>query len=96
MLLGRDCAGLRSSRIVVVALSGKLGSRMVGLLAEDVLDFLPVAATISGVRLPNAMDGVPHLTQSRISQSKVVQNNRFVVTAFDRMCGDCRYPVALD
>jgi chemotaxis-related protein WspB len=54
LLLGRDCAALRSSRIVVVALSGKLGSRLVGLLAEDVLDFLPVTATIPGVRLPNA------------------------------------------
>jgi chemotaxis-related protein WspB len=61
LLLGRDCAPLRSSRIVVVALSGKLGSRLVGLLAEDVLDFLPVAATIPGVRLPNAPWLAEHL-----------------------------------
>lgn len=54
LLLGRDCASLRSSRIIVVELSGKAGSRMLGLLAEDVLEMLPIAATIPGLRLPNA------------------------------------------
>jgi chemotaxis-related protein WspB len=54
LLLGRDCAPLRSSRIIVIALPGKAGPRLLGLLAEDVLDMLPVAATIPGLRLPNA------------------------------------------
>ena len=54
LLLGRECAPLRSSRIIVIALSGAVGSRLVGLLAEDVLDLLPIAATIPGLRLPNA------------------------------------------
>ncbi len=54
LLLGRDCAPLRSSRIIIVTLPGKSGSRLLGLLAEDVLDLLPVAATIPGLRLPNA------------------------------------------
>lgn len=54
LLLGRDCASLRSSRIVVVSLTGKAANRLLGLLAEDVLDLLPIAATIPGLRLPNA------------------------------------------
>jgi chemotaxis-related protein WspB len=54
LLLGRDCAPLRSSRIVVITLPTKTGTRLLGLLAEDVLDLLPVAATIAGLRLPNA------------------------------------------
>jgi chemotaxis-related protein WspB len=69
LLLGRDCAPLRSSRIVVVALAGKLGSRLVGLLAEDVLDFLPIAATIPGVRLPDA----PWLTEHLADQPDLPQ-----------------------
>jgi len=54
LLLGRECAPLRSSRIIVITLAGKLGPRLLGLLAEDVLDLLPIAATIPGLRLPNA------------------------------------------
>jgi chemotaxis-related protein WspB len=54
LLLGRDCAPLRSSRIIVITLPGKSGSRLLGLLAEDVLDMVPVTATIPGMRLPNA------------------------------------------
>ncbi len=54
LLLGRDCASLRSSRIIVVTLPGANGARLVGLLAEDVLDLLPIGATIPGLRLPNA------------------------------------------
>ncbi|HEY2347314.1 MAG TPA: chemotaxis protein CheW [Xanthomonadaceae bacterium] len=53
LLLGRDCAPLRSSRIVVVALPAPSGQRLLGLLAEDVLDLLPVAATVPGLRLPD-------------------------------------------
>ena len=54
LLLGRDCAPLRSSRIIVIALPGKDGQRLLGLLAEDVLEMLPIAATIPGLRLPGA------------------------------------------
>ncbi len=54
LLLGRDCAPLRSSRIIVIALPGKDGPRLLGLLAEDVLEMLPIAATIPGLRLPCA------------------------------------------
>jgi len=54
LLLGRECAPLRSSRIVVITLTGKLGPRLLGLLAEDVLDLLPITATIPGLRLPSA------------------------------------------
>jgi chemotaxis-related protein WspB len=61
LLLGRDCAPLRSSRIIVIALPGKAGSRLLGLLAEDVLDLLPVSATIPGLRLPNAPWLIEHL-----------------------------------
>ena len=54
LLLERDCAPLRSSRIIVMDLPAKHGSRLLGLLAEDVLDLLPTTATVPGLRLPNA------------------------------------------
>jgi chemotaxis-related protein WspB len=54
LLLERECAPLRSSRIVVMTLPGKNGPRLLGLLAEDVLDLLPITATIPGLRLPSA------------------------------------------
>jgi chemotaxis-related protein WspB len=65
LLLGRECAPLRSSRIVVVALAGALGQRLIGLLAEDVLDLLPVGATIPGLRLPEAPWLHEHLADQR-------------------------------
>lgn len=65
LLLDRDCLPLRSSRIVIVQLSGKTGPRMIGLLAEDVLDLLPIAETIPGMRLPNTPWLTEHLADQR-------------------------------
>ena len=65
ILLGRDCRPLRSSRIIVVRLSGKAADRLIGLLAEDVLDLLPVTATIPGLRLPSAPWLSDHLADQR-------------------------------
>jgi chemotaxis-related protein WspB len=65
LVLGRDSRALRSSRIIVVALSGKAGPRMIGLLAEDVLDLLLVTATIPGLRLPSAPWLSDHLADQR-------------------------------
>jgi chemotaxis-related protein WspB len=65
LLLGRDCLPLRSSRIVVITLAGKAGQRLLGLLAEDVLELLPVTATIPGLRLPNAPWLNEHLADQR-------------------------------
>jgi len=65
IILGRDCQPLRSSRIIVVALPGKAGQRLIGLLAEDVLDLLPVTATIPGLRLPDAPWLSDHLADQR-------------------------------
>ena len=69
LLLGRDCAPLRSSRIIVVTLAGNVGSRLLGLLAEDVLDLLPVTATVPGLRLPN----VPWLSEYVADQPDLPQ-----------------------
>lgn len=52
LLLGRDTVPLRSSRIIVVTLPGSAGPRLIGLLAEDVLDLVPANATVPGLRLP--------------------------------------------
>ena len=49
---GHDCAPVRSSRIIVLALPGARGERLLGLLAEDVLDLVPLDATVPGLRLP--------------------------------------------
>ncbi|HEV2606463.1 MAG TPA: chemotaxis protein CheW [Xanthomonadaceae bacterium] len=65
ILLGRDCRPLRSSRIIVVRLSGNAADRLIGLLAEDVLDLLPVTATIPGLRLPSAPWLSDHLADQR-------------------------------
>lgn len=52
VLLGRDCAPRRSTRIVVVELPDGDQTRLIGLLAEQVLDFIEVSATLPGLRLP--------------------------------------------
>ena len=52
LVAGRDCAAVRSSRIVVVKLPAANGGRLLGLLAEDVLDLVPVEETVPGLRLP--------------------------------------------
>ncbi|HTA64152.1 MAG TPA: chemotaxis protein CheW [Xanthomonadaceae bacterium] len=69
LLLGRECAPLRSSRIIVMTLPGNAGSRLLGLLAEDVLDLLPVTATVPGLRLPN----VPWLSEYVADQPDLPQ-----------------------
>jgi hypothetical protein len=50
---GRDSAPVRSSRIVVLKLPASSGERLLGLLAEDVLDLVPIEATVPGLRLPD-------------------------------------------
>lgn len=52
LLLGRACAPLRSSRLVVVAIPAATGERWVALAAEQVVDFVPVGETVPGLRLP--------------------------------------------
>lgn len=69
LLLGRDCAPVRSSRIVIVTLPMQSGQRLLGLLAEDVLDLLPVTATVPGLRLPD----VPWLSEYVADQPDLPQ-----------------------
>ncbi|MEO6066216.1 MAG: chemotaxis protein CheW [Lysobacterales bacterium] len=52
ILLDRNCAPRRSTRIVIVVLPDGDQTRWVGLLAEQVLDFIDVNATLPGLRLP--------------------------------------------
>jgi chemotaxis-related protein WspB len=54
LVLGRDTRPLRSSRLVVVSLPHGGGERLVGLLAEQVLDLIPIGDTVPGLRLPDA------------------------------------------
>lgn len=54
LVLQRDCRPLRSSRLIVVALAHAGGRRLVGLLAENVLDLVPAAETVSGLQLADA------------------------------------------
>lgn len=54
LMIGRDCRPLRSSRLIVVALPHGTRQRLVGLLAEDVLDLVPTGDTVAGLRLPDA------------------------------------------
>jgi chemotaxis-related protein WspB len=52
LVAGRDCAALRSTRIIVLRLPGTHGERLLGLIAEDVLDLVPIESTVPGLRLP--------------------------------------------
>ena len=54
LVLQRDCRPLLSSRMIVVSLPHGRGRRMVALLAENVLDLVPVGDTISGLQLADA------------------------------------------
>ncbi len=54
LMLGRPCRPLRSSRLIIVALGVDAGQRLLGLLAENVLDLLPTGDTLAGLRLPDA------------------------------------------
>jgi len=51
LVLGRASATRRSTRIVLVAIGGA-EPRVIGLLAEDVLDLIDVDAPVFGLRLP--------------------------------------------
>jgi chemotaxis-related protein WspB len=50
LVLARPCAEVRGTRIIVLA--AESGRRRFGLLAEEVLDTVPVARTLPGLRLP--------------------------------------------
>lgn len=70
IVLERDTAPLRSSRIIVVECRDGAAPRLVGLLAEDVLDLIDARATQPGLRLTDQgwlgdhladADGLPQL-----------------------------------
>jgi len=69
LLLDRDCAPLRSSRLIVVTLQHGSGKRLIGLLAENVLDLIPSGATLPGLRQPDA----PWLGDHLAEQSELPQ-----------------------
>jgi len=53
LLLQRDCAPLRSSRLIVITLPAKDQTRLIGLLAENVVDLIDAKHTLPGLRLPH-------------------------------------------
>lgn len=65
LMLGRDCAPLRSSRLIVVMLPQATGHRLVGLLAENVLDLVAANHTLPGLRLPDAPWLGDHLAEQQ-------------------------------
>lgn len=69
LMLGRECAPLRSSRLIVVSLARPGGQRLVGLLAENVLDLVATKHTLPGLRLPD----VPWLGDHLAEQSELPQ-----------------------
>lgn len=54
LVLQRDCRPLLSSRMIVVSLPHGGSRRLVALLAENVLDLVPVGDTVSGLQLADA------------------------------------------
>lgn len=54
MLLGRDCRPLRSSRMIVVRLAHGHGYRRIALVAENVLDLVPMGNTLPGLATAGA------------------------------------------
>lgn len=54
LVLDRDCRPLLSSRLMMVAIPHGGGQRLVGLLAENVLDLVPAGETMAGVQLADA------------------------------------------
>jgi chemotaxis-related protein WspB len=62
LVLGRDCRPLLSSRLVVLAVEEDGRRRLFAVLAEGVLDLVPVAATVPGLRLPDAEWLAAHLS----------------------------------
>jgi chemotaxis-related protein WspB len=63
LMLGRPCRPLRSSRLIIVSIGTDSGPRMLGLLAENVLDLLPTGETLAGLRLPDAPWLGDHLSE---------------------------------
>ena len=61
LVLDRDCRPLLSSRLVVLAVDDEGGSRLFAVLAESVLDLVPVSATVPGLRLPDTPWLADHL-----------------------------------
>jgi chemotaxis-related protein WspB len=52
LLADRPTAQRRSSRIIVCRLGATGASRLIGLLAEDVLELIELGATLTGLHLP--------------------------------------------
>ena len=59
LVLARECRPLLSSRLVVLSVRDAGGTRLFAVLAEGVLDLVPVEATLPGLRLPQTpwLDG---------------------------------------
>jgi chemotaxis-related protein WspB len=59
LALDRECKPLLSSRLVVLAVDEDGRRRLFAILAESVLDLVPVVATVPGLRLPDVpwLDG---------------------------------------
>lgn len=62
LVLDRDCRPLLSSRLVVLAVDEDGRRRLYAILAEGVLDLVPVTATVPGLRLPDAPWLAAHLS----------------------------------
>ncbi len=69
LLLGRNCAPLRSSRLIVLTLPHRERPRLIGLLAENVVDLIDGKRTMPGLRLPN----VPWLGDHLADQPELPQ-----------------------
>jgi chemotaxis-related protein WspB len=59
LVLARECRPLLSSRLVVLSVREAAGTRLFAVLAEGVLDLVPVESTLPGLRLPQTpwLDG---------------------------------------
>ncbi|MGQ0801906.1 MAG: chemotaxis protein CheW [Pseudomarimonas sp.] len=69
LLLQRDCKPLRSSRLIVLTLPHREQPRLIGLLAENVVDLIDSKRTMPGLRLPN----VPWLGEHLADQAELPQ-----------------------
>lgn len=64
LALGRDSRPLRSSRVMVVSVPGGDGLRLVGLLAENVVDLVTLGETLPGLPVSGAPWLGEHLASS--------------------------------
>ena len=64
LALGRDCRPLRSTRLMVLTLPHGDGQRLVGLLAENVLDLVTLGDTVPGLPVSGAPWLGDHLAHS--------------------------------